>query len=84
VEENPHIFRVVSGAPLPVRPSRKGVKLGKGKNLDMFAKMKPGDSIWDVPRDKMNSMRYTAWREKIKIKIRRIPDSDKYAIFRIS
>jgi hypothetical protein len=83
MEKNPHIFEVKSGLPVSKIIGR-GRKTGKGKNLDMLNKMKPGDAILEVPYNKCMSLRFSARLAKIKIKIRRLPNSNKYAIWRIS
>jgi len=66
----------------------RGRPRGSGGNLRALAKLKPGDSLWDVPKKKKDSFRTAAFRHKIKIKVRRIalPDgtiTDNYAIFKV-
>jgi len=80
---NPHVFEVVKGKDLiPVHRVRR--PYNKGKNLDILLKMEPGDSIWEVPYRKVRSLRFSALRRGMKIKARRIPTSERYAVFRVS
>jgi len=64
----------------------RGRKKGSGDNMRLLAKLKKGDSMWDVPKDKMNSIRSSAIRNNIAIKIRWIPDTNPelYAIERLN
>lgn len=69
--------------PLPVpKVHGRGRKGGTGVNLDLLRKMKSGQSIWEVPKAKMESIRSTATIFEITIKVRRLPDSDNYVIFK--
>jgi hypothetical protein len=61
----------------------RGRKKGSGPNLQLLAKLKPGDSIWEVPEAKMHSLRASAFRAGIKVKVRLTP-SGLYAIERLS
>lgn len=70
--KNPHVFEVVPDALVP-KVIGRGRKLGKGKNLDMLNKMEPGSAIFEVPFRKMKSIKYTAWKNGIKIIVRRLP-----------
>lgn len=75
------------GVPV-LRVVGRGRHKGSGSNIRTLMKLNPGDSLWDVPRKKMDSFRVSAFRSGIKIKVRRIalPDgtlTDKYAIWRL-
>ncbi len=75
------------GVPV-LRVVGRGRPKGNGSNIRALRKMNPGDSLWDVPRKKMDSFRVSAFRSGIKIKVRRIalPDgtlTNNYAIWRI-
>jgi len=62
----------------------RGRKPGFGSNLNLLKRLKVGgDPVFDVPRNKMHSIRQSANLAGIPIKIRAIPDSDLYAIQRI-
>lgn len=61
----------------------RGRKKGSGPNLQLLNRMTVGDSIWDVPPDKMNSIRTSAHYAGIKVMVRRIPHTKMYAIKRI-
>ncbi len=71
-----------------LKVSGRGRPMGSGSNLRTLAKMRPGDSLWEMPRSKVLSFKTSAYRHGIKIKIRRIalPDgtvTDKYALWRL-
>lgn len=80
--KNPHVFAVVAGAPVPQVEGR-GRKPGKGKNVDMLKEMGIGGSIFEVPKLKMMSIKYSARYFGMKIVIRRLPNKT-YFIKRIS
>lgn len=61
----------------------RGRKKGYGRNLELLNRMDIGDSIWDVPLNKMESIKCTAHRFGLKVMVRRIPDTKLYAIKRI-
>lgn len=62
--------------------SGRGRKKGSGPNMKLLANLKPGDSVWDVPYNKMLSIRASAFKANIKLKVRLIPDTNLYAIQR--
>lgn len=85
MESGPLIIE--KGIPVPKIVGR-GRPRGTGSNLRALAKMKPGDSLWDVPKAKKDSIRTSAFRNKIRLKIRRIalPDgtlTNNYAIWKM-
>lgn len=51
----------------------RGRRRGNGQNLIFLRRMKPGSPLWNVPLKKAMSIKHSAWRFKIKIKIRRLP-----------
>ncbi len=62
----------------------RGRKKGSGPNLQLLNRMNIGDSVWDVPRDKMHSIRTSAYYAGIRVVVRRIPHTKLYAIKRIA
>ncbi len=71
-----------------LKVSGRGRPKGSGSNLRTLSRMKPGDSLWEMPLAKVNSFRTSAFRNGIKIKIRRIALADgtvtnNYAIWRL-
>lgn len=67
---------------------RIGRPKGSGSNLRTLTRMKPGDSLWEMPYKKAMSFKTSAFRNGIKIRIRRIalPNgelTDKYALWRL-
>lgn len=67
----------------------RGRPRGSGTNLRTLARMRAGDSLWDVPKTKKDSFRTSAFRHGIKIKVRRIALADgtlttNYAIWKMS
>ena len=61
----------------------RGRKKGNGDNMRLLARLVDGDSLWDVPRDKKDSIRTSARRAGIKVRVRAIPNTDLYAIERL-
>ncbi len=57
----------------------RGRPKGKGKNIEFLKALRPGDTVWDVSRRKMWSFVSTARDLGIKLMVRRIPNSKKYA-----
>lgn len=55
---------------------------GNGINLILLRKMEVGQSVWEIPRKKMLSLRHTAGQANIKLKVRKLP-SGRYAVFKI-
>jgi hypothetical protein len=76
-----HVFIIEHGKQMP-KVAGRGRPKGSGSNLKLLAKLKPGDSLFDVPRNKMNSIRTSAYRSGIAISIRLIPDTQLYSIWR--
>jgi hypothetical protein len=66
IERNLPVIKVVG----------RGRPRGSGSNLRTLAKMGKGDSLWDVPKKKMDSFRTSAFRNNIRLKIRRITLAD--------
>ncbi len=67
---------------------RIGRPKGSGSNLKTLARMKTGDSLWEMPYKKAMSFKTSAYRNGIKIRIRRIAPpngqlTDKYALWRL-
>ena len=58
----------------------RGRKLGDGENIRLLTDMAIGDSLWDISKGKMESLRSSASHIGIKILVRRIPGTDVYAI----
>lgn len=77
----PHPGPVTSGVGIPPVLPHKRIK-GNGINLILFRNMKSGESIWEVPRKKMESIRQSALKGGIKISVRKIP-SGRYAVFKL-
>lgn len=73
MEGNPLIIE--RGVPIP-KVVRLGRPKGSGSNMRLLAKMKAGDSVWDVPKGKKDSIRTSAFRNGIRIKVRRIALAD--------
>lgn len=61
----------------------RGRPKGTGFNQKLLGNLGHGDSIWEVPRNKMNSIRVTAHRMGIKVQIRKQPNNNNYAIKRL-
>lgn len=74
-------YIIEEGVPV-IKVAGRGRKKGSGSNLKMLAKMKPGSCISMVPRDKMQSIRTSAYRSHQKLKIRRIPETNYYVIWK--
>lgn len=75
LEKDPIVLPKIAG---------RGRKKGGGDNQQLLAKLQPGYSLTGVDRDKKNSIRTTAYRLGIKLKIRRIPELDEYIIQRLT
>jgi hypothetical protein len=73
---------IVEGVP-PTKKLGVGRPKGSGSNIRLLKKLKPGNSIWELTWKKANSIRVSAQNAGIKIKIRKQPDSDRYAIWRM-
>lgn len=78
----PDVFIIKQNEPLP-KISGRGRPRGSGWNLRTLAKMGPGYTLWDIPLKKKNSIKTSAYRNGIKIKVRRMPDSENYVIEKV-
>lgn len=78
---NPSIILETKSLPVPAIKGR-GRKVGSGANIKLLERMAPGQSIWEVPKEKMESIRATAHNKGIEITVRRQPNSIYYAIWR--
>lgn len=55
--------------------SGRGRKKGSGPNLALLRRLLPdGNPVFDVPYDKMQSIRASAWKHGIKLRIRQMID----------
>ncbi len=63
----------VNGPP-PIKIAGRGRPKGSGCNLRLLKGMKAGDSMWHLSFKKMNSIRVSAQKNGIKIKVRALPD----------
>ncbi len=74
------VYIIEHGKELP--KTSAGRPRGSGWNLRLLTKLAKGDSIWEVPHNKMESIRSSAQRankyrvEKFRLQIRRMPDSN--------
>ncbi len=75
-------MKVLESMPIPKIQGR-GRPKGHGPNLRMLARMKPGNCIVDVPWRKMESIRSSAYDGGYKIRVRRMPDSKRYFIWKL-
>lgn len=72
---------VVKSGDLPLpKVSGRGRKRGDGCNLVFLKSLTSGDTAWGLSERKMRSVKMTAFKKKIKISIRQIPDTDTYVI----
>ncbi len=69
-----------SGVPIPKIVGR-GRPKGIGRNVEKLASMKPGDSLWELTRRKAMSFRVSAACVGIKVTIRKIDGTTRYALF---
>lgn len=69
---------VKTGVDLPklIRPGRER---GRGANLDLLNSLGPSDTVWDVGYNKMRSIIASAHVAGIKLMVRKIPNTNKYA-----
>lgn len=86
---NENAILTIEDRPMP-KVLGRGRKRGSGSNMHLLDKLVPGGSpVFDVPKNKMLSLRCSASAMGIKIKVRAIPDldgnpTDRYAIQRIT
>ena len=76
---------IITGVPPPAI-RRFGRPKGAGCNLQLLAKLKPGDlssCIWGASLKKKNSIRESAHLNGIKLKVRKL-EGGVYAIWRIT
>lgn len=67
---------IIADRPMPKVVGR-GRKPRVGANFTLLNSLVPdGNPIFDVPKNKMKSIRTSAWRSGIKIKIRQLVDAD--------
>ena len=60
----------------------RGRPIGSGCNRRLLARMKPGDSIWDIPEKKALSLRSSATKANIKVSIILVQETGLYTIIR--
>ena len=65
--------------PLP-RINGRGRRKGDGENIKLLSGMKPGDSLWDIPKAKIYSLRTTCQHHGFRIRVRAIPGTRLYAL----
>lgn len=63
--------------------SRTGRPKGAGCNMRLLNRMKVGQTVWDVPRHKMDAIRASAWRLGVRISTVFIPETGLFAIKKI-
>lgn len=78
MDEEPVIVKGIT----PPQVIGRGRPRGAGCNLRLLKRMEPGNCIWEVSKRKMNSIRVTANRYKVKIKVRLLP-SGNYGIWKL-
>jgi len=74
---------ILERGPVPIpKIMGRGRKRGGGSNGRLLARLRPGDALSDISVKKLASIRTTAHRLGIKIKVRMMPDTDRrYLIF---
>lgn len=53
---------------------KSGRPKGTGPNVELIAKLRPGQSIWNLKPNEMRNLRMAAYRVGAKVKIRRQPE----------
>lgn len=71
-------MEIRTGVQLP-KKKVKGFKKGEGVNLNLLKALRPGETVWDVGRKKMRSLIVSAQNAGIRLMVRRIPGTNKYA-----
>ncbi len=71
-------MEIRQGVELP-KLHRPGRPKGSGVNLRLLRSLRPGETVWDVSKKKMRSIFVSANEQGIKLMVRRIPNSKKYA-----
>lgn len=61
------------------RKRTRGRPKGSGVNLHLLRSLRPNQTVWDVRRKKMHSIKVSAQAAGIKLMIRRIPNTTLYA-----
>lgn len=70
--------------PIPPIKRSPGRPKGSGCNMRLLKRMKPGNSIFDVPKLKMLAFCESARMCGVKVKVRKLPyGNELYAIWRI-
>jgi len=62
--------------------TRSGRPLGQGPNIRLLQRMKPGDTLWDIPWAKAESFRASARKVNIKLSIIRVRETGLYTLIR--
>lgn len=75
-------MKVLQSMPIP-KIQGGGRPKGSGPNMKMLARMKPGNCIVEVPFNKMQSIKSSAFDMGCRIRIRRMPDSSRYFIWKL-
>lgn len=71
-------MQIKQGVELPKIQGR-GRPKGAGINLRLLRALRPGDTVWEVSKRKMHSIIQSANLAGIRLMVRRIPGSNKYA-----
>ncbi len=75
-------MEVRSNIPIP-KVLGRGNKKGCGRNIILLRSMEIGQSLWNVPKKKCNSIRDSARRSGFCIKVRKNPDNHMFIIWRV-
>lgn len=65
---------------MPRKVGGRGRKKGDGLNLRLLTKMNVNDTVWEIPKNRMQSIRASAHRGGFRIQIRRQPYNSYYVI----
>lgn len=74
-------YMIQQGLPAP-KISGRGRPVGTGCNMRLIKRMKPGDSIWDIPFMKAESLRISARKLGIKVSIILVRETGLYTLIR--
>ncbi len=72
------MMEIRQGVELP-RKRCRGRPKGLGVNISLLLALRPDQTVWDVGKKKMRSIIVSAQQAGIKLMVRRIPDTKKYA-----